>query len=160
MTTTADSPTATVFEPRGDREIVMARTFNAPRELVWRASTEADRFAQWWGPRGYSCEVREWDLRPGGRWEAVQTAPDGSTHRFWGEYLEVVAPERLVLTQRFGEYPPIVVTISLEERGGQTALSSVMRFDTPESRAGAVQSGMEWGARQSYDRLAELVETK
>ncbi|HET7464997.1 MAG TPA: SRPBCC domain-containing protein [Longimicrobium sp.] len=159
MTTTADPSAATTFELSGDREAVMTRTFAAPRELVWRAITEPAHFARWWGPRGYTCNVKEMDVRPGGRWEAEQTAPSGHVHRFRGEYLEVAPPEKLVHTQRYLEYPPLEVTITLHEHDGQTTLRSVTRFDTPESRAATLQAGMEWGARQSIDRLAELLET-
>ena len=159
MTATADTPSATTFALAGDRETVMTRTFAAPRELVWRAITEPAHFARWWGPRGYTCRVVQMDVRPGGRWEAEQTAPSGHVNRFRGEYLEVAPPERLVHTQRYLEYPPLEVTITLTEHDGQTALHSVTRFDSPESRAATLQMGMEWGARQSIDRLAELVET-
>lgn len=159
MTTTADPSAATSFALSGDRETVMTRTFAAPRALVWRAITEAGHFARWWGPRGYTCHVIEMDVRPGGRWEAEQTAPSGHVHRFWGEYVEVIPPEKLVHTQHYLEYPPLEVTITLTERDGQTTLHSITRFDTPESRAATLQAGMEWGARESIDRLAELVET-
>ncbi|HYH78932.1 MAG TPA: SRPBCC family protein [Longimicrobium sp.] len=160
MTTTAEHSAATTFTLSGDREIVMTRAFAAPRELVWRASTEAEHFANWWGPRGFANRVTEMDVRPGGRWECVQTAPDGSVHRFWGEYLEVVRPERLVHTQRYLEYPPLHVTVTFEtQAGGGTLLTSVTRFDSPEGRAGMLGAGMEWGAREAYDRLAELVAT-
>ena len=159
MSTAADPSAATTFELSGDRETVMTRTFAAPRGLVWRAITEPAHFARWWGPRGYVCHVVEMDVRPGGRWRAEQTAPSGHVHHFWGEYLEVSPPERLVHTQRYLEYPPLEVTITLTERDGQTLLHSVTRFDTPESRAGTLQAGMECGARQSMDRLDELLET-
>ncbi|HET7234582.1 MAG TPA: SRPBCC domain-containing protein [Longimicrobium sp.] len=158
-TTTADSPFATTFSPQGDREVVMTRTFRAPRELVWRAITEPRHFARWWGPRDYTCAVRELDVRPGGRWEAEQTAPNGNRFRFWGEYLEVERPELLVHTQHFMEFPPLVVTITLSEYQGQTTLTSVTRFDSPQGRTATLEMGMEWGARQSIDRLAELVES-
>jgi uncharacterized protein YndB with AHSA1/START domain len=99
------------------------------------------------------------DVRPGGRWDAEQTTPGGAVHRFWGEYLEVGAPERLVHTQHYLEFPPLVVTITLEEHDGQTTLTSVTRFDVPESRTATLRMGMEWGARQSIARLAELLAT-
>jgi len=159
MTTTAADPAATTFTLQGDREVVMTRAFAAPRALVWRAITEAGHFARWWGPREYTCTVREMDVRPGGRWEAEQSTPAGAVHRFWGEYVEVTPPARLVHTQHYLEFPPLTVTITLDERDGETTLTSVTRFDVPESRADTLGMGMEWGARQSIDRLAELVTT-
>lgn len=160
MTPTTGSPAhATTLTLAGEREIVMTRTFAAPRELVWRAVTEPRHFARWWGPRGFTCEVREMDVRPGGRWSAEQTAPDGGVYRFWGEYLEVDHPGRIVHTQRFLEFPPLHVTITLEEQGGATLLTSVTRVDSAAGRDALLASGMERGARQSYDRLAELLET-
>jgi len=160
MTTAASSPAdSTTVTLSGDREIVMSRTFAAPRELVWRAVTQPEHFARWWGPRGFTCVVTEMDVRPGGRWAADQTAPDGGVYRFWGEYLEVAPPERIVHTQRFLEFPPLHVTITLDERDGGTLLTSVTRADSAQVRDALLASGMEWGARQSYDRLAELLET-
>lgn len=157
MTATAETPSATVFELAGDLDIRMSRTFDAPRALVWRANTEAEHFARWWGPRGYTTDVREMDVRVGGRWESLQTNPAGNTYRFWGEFLEVAQPERLVFTQRFGEYPPLIVTIEFGEHEGKTTLDSTIHFDTPEARTATLKQGMEWGARESWDRLAELL---
>jgi uncharacterized protein YndB with AHSA1/START domain len=159
MTRPTASPDAAAFALSGDREIVMARTFAAPRELVWQACTQPGHFARWWGPRGFTCVVTEMDVRPGGRWGAGQTAPDGSVYHFWGEYLEVARPERIVHTQHFLDYPPLHVTVTLEERDGGTLLTSVTRVDSAQGRDALLASGMEWGARQSYDRLAELLET-
>jgi uncharacterized protein YndB with AHSA1/START domain len=155
----AADPTVTTVALAGDRQIVMTRTFAAPRELVRRAVTQPQHFARWWGPRGFTCEVREMDVRHGGRWSADQTAPDGGVYRFWGEYLEVDRPGRIVHTQRFLEFPPLHVTVTLEERDGATLLTSVTRVDSAQGRDALLASGMERGARQIYDRLAELLET-
>ena len=160
----AMSPT-TFDMPAGEPVIVMSRTFNAPRELVWRAYTEPEHVANWWGPRRYVNRVLEMDVRPGGRWRVEQRGEDGRVHRFKGVYHEVVRPERLVNTFIYeddaGTYEdrPVVETHTFDERDGRTTLTTVSRFGSLADRDGMAASGMEEGARESLDRLAELLAT-
>jgi uncharacterized protein YndB with AHSA1/START domain len=140
----------------------MTRVFQAPRELVFAACTEPRHMAQWWGPRGYALPVCEMDVRPGGTYRFVQTATDGNSYAFHGTYREVVPPERLVMTQIFDPYPTseMLVSIVLEALGDdRTRMVDTMLFDSIEARDATIASGMERGARESYDRLAELLET-
>lgn len=88
--------TTTIYSEGGD--LVYERTFDAPRELVWRANTDADLIPRWWGPRRHSTRVLDLDLRPGGKWRWVSTDESGNEFAFYGEYLEVVAPERIKWT--------------------------------------------------------------
>jgi len=97
--TSSASRAGTTFDaPAGEPVVVMRRTFDAPRALVWKACTEPEQVARWWGPRRYENTVLEMDVRPGGRWRIEQRGPDGRVHRFKGVYHEVVMPERLVNT--------------------------------------------------------------
>ena len=145
--------------PADEPIIVTTRVFDAPRELVWQACTEAKHMARWWGPRRYTNDVLEMDARPGGAWRIDQTSADGKVYRFSGEFREVVEPERLVLTFTFEgmQGPPMVETHTFEAVEGGTRLTTVSRFDSVASREGMRASGMEDGARESYERLAELL---
>jgi uncharacterized protein YndB with AHSA1/START domain len=146
----------TVTTP-SDREIVLTRVFDAPRALVFEAHTTCEHIRRWWG-RGnpLDCEI---DLRPGGRWRFVEHAPDGTDHGFRGEYREIVAPERIVQTFEYEGWPGkvSVETLVLEEHDGKTTLTVTSVFDSVEDRDGMLQSGMEAGASESMDALAELL---
>ena len=85
------------------QELTVTRTFDAPRELVWKAFTEAERLMQWWGPKGVTMRVAKMDLRPGGRFHYCYEMPNGS--EMWGLFLyrEIAAPERLVFTNAFSD---------------------------------------------------------
>jgi uncharacterized protein YndB with AHSA1/START domain len=160
MTTSTTSETT--FTQISELEFVMTRTFQAPRELVYAACTQPRHMAQWWGPRGYTMPECEMDVRSGGTYRFVHRAPDGNTYAFHGTYREVTPPERLVMTQIFDPYPmsELLVSIVLEDLGnGRTRLVDTMRFDSIESRDATLTAGMEHGARESYDRLAEHLET-
>jgi uncharacterized protein YndB with AHSA1/START domain len=137
------------------------RTFDAPRDLVWRVMNDRDAIPRWWGPRGYTTTVAEMDVRPGGRWRFVQQAPDGSVHPFKGEFREIVPPERLVLTFIY-DVPVIrdsvaVITYTLEDRGDKTKVVARTQFPDVESLEGALASGMVDGALETWDRLAEEI---
>jgi uncharacterized protein YndB with AHSA1/START domain len=142
-----------------DREIVMTRVFDAPRELVFEAYTDPEAIPQWWGPRAYTTTVEKMDVRPGGAWRFVQRGADGAEHAFNGVYRDVVPPERLVSTFEYEGLPGHVVvdTATFEERDGKTTLTTRSLFDTVEDRDGMLQSGMETGAAESMDRLAEFL---
>jgi uncharacterized protein YndB with AHSA1/START domain len=147
----------TVTTP-SDREIVMTRVFDAPRDLVFEAHTSCDHLRNWWGPRRYeiaSCEV---DFRPGGAWRIVHRA-EGEEHAFYGEYREIVRPERIVWTFEWGGMPGhgSVDTLTLEEHDGKTRLTATSVFDSVEDRDGMLTSGAEEGAAETWDRLDEYL---
>jgi uncharacterized protein YndB with AHSA1/START domain len=153
--------TLTLTTP-SDREIVMTREFDAPRELVFEAHSNCEHMANWWGPRKYTLTVCEMDFRPGGAYRFVQRGSDGEEHGFRGEFREIVAPERIVWTFEYEGMPGHVSvdTLTLEDIGaGKTKLTAHSLFDSVEDRAGMLQSGMETGAAETWDRLAELLET-
>ena len=143
-----------------DREIVMEREFDAPRDLVFEAHTSCEHMANWWGPHGYTFGACELDFRPGGKWRIVHRAPDGEEFRFFGEFRDIARPERIVWTFAFegmsGE--PAVETLTLEEHDGVTTLRATSVYDSVEARDAMLQSGMESGAAESLDRLDDYLE--
>jgi uncharacterized protein YndB with AHSA1/START domain len=144
-----------------DREIRLTRVFNAPRRLIFEAMSKPEHVARWWGPREYTTTVSAMDFRVGGAWRFVHRAADGSEFGFRGEYREIVPPERVVQTFEWEGMPGhiSVDTLTLDERDGQTTLTSTSVFTSVEDRDGMLQSGMEKGAGETYDRLEELVQT-
>jgi uncharacterized protein YndB with AHSA1/START domain len=147
---------------RGDREIVMTRAFDAPRKLVFEAFTKPELVKRWLlGPDGWSMPVCEIDLRVGGRYRYVwRRDRDGHEMGMGGVYREVVAPERVVATEKFDEawYPGEAVgTIVLVERGGKTTLTQTLLYESREARDAVLRTGMESGVARSYERMAELL---
>ena len=142
-----------------EREIVMTRVFNAPRELVFRAHVEPALVAQWWGLRSNTTIVDRLEARPGGAWRFVQRRADGSEEGFRGEFREIVPPERFTWTFEWEGMPGHVglETYVFEEHDGQTTLTATSYFNTLEERDGVIASGMEGGANESGDRLEELL---
>lgn len=132
-----------------DLEIRMTRIFDAPRELVFAAHSQAEHVRHWWG-RGNPLDV-EMDFRVGGHYRFVEHAGT-ERHAFRGEYREIVVPERIVQTFEYEGMPGqiAVETLQLEERDGKTLVTSTTRFDTTQQRDGMLQSGMEAGANESY----------
>jgi uncharacterized protein YndB with AHSA1/START domain len=146
--------------PVGEPLIIQTRVLDAPRPLVWEAMTKPEHVARWWGPRALSIKVERLDVRPGGSWRIVQTSPDGRSFTFHGEYRDVIVPERIVQTFGMeGMYDGrfIVETMTLEDLGGRTRHKVVSRFDSVADRDGMIASGMEAGARESMERLDELL---
>lgn len=141
-----------------DREILMTRVFNAPRNLVWDAFTKPELLKRWFGPRGWSLEVCQVDLKVGGTWRYVVRGPDGTNMGMRGVYREIVPPDRLVFTEAFDDYPgdSLVTTVLVEDRGSTTMIATLL-YSSQEIRDLVIKSGMEHGAAESYDRLAELL---
>jgi uncharacterized protein YndB with AHSA1/START domain len=150
----------TVTTP-SDREIVLTRVFDAPRELVFEAHTSCEHMSRWWGPRRYEVASCEIDFRPGGKWRVVHRSADGAEeHGFRGEFREIVPPERIVWTFEYEGAPGhiSVETLTLEEQGGKTTLTATAVYDTIEARDAVLQSGMTEGAAETWDRLSEYLE--
>jgi uncharacterized protein YndB with AHSA1/START domain len=157
----ANSDSFKVTTPSDD-EIRLTRLFDAPRALVFDAMTKPEHVKQWWGRlgEGYSVPVCEIDLRPGGAWRFVNRHPKGEAV-FYGEYVEVVRPDRLVFTEIFADFPdsPSVVTSVFTEEDGKTRLTATVRYPSKDVRDMVMATGMARGAGISYDRLEELVAT-
>ncbi len=145
--------------PPDEPIIVIRRVFDAPRRRVWEACTRPEHLVRWWGPRGSTLTVCNVDLRIDGTWRFVVRLPDGSEHGFGGEYREIVPQERIVQTYRYDGYPEAVAveTFELTEADGRTVATTTVRHASITNRDGHVLSGMEEGASQSWQRLAEEV---
>ena len=151
--------TTTIYSDGGD--LTFERTFDAPRDLVWKAFTDPTLVPRWWGPHGTTTKVAEMDVRPGGAWRYVSSAPDRDDVTFYGEYLEVDPPKGFKWTFMFdvdGVGPmggP--ETFTLEEVDGRTKVTSVGHMGSTEAIEGALASGMVGGALETWDRLAALL---
>jgi uncharacterized protein YndB with AHSA1/START domain len=146
----------------GKQEILITREFDAPRELVFKAFTDPQLIPQWWGPRSLSTEVDKMDLRPGGQWRYINRDAQGNEYAFHGVYHEVLAPQRIIDTFEFEGLPETghvtLETLKLEALpGGSTRLITQSVFQSVADRDGMLQSGMEEGVNETYDRLAELL---
>ncbi|MEX1170571.1 MAG: SRPBCC family protein [Chloroflexota bacterium] len=144
-----------------EREVRTTRAFDAPRNLVFDAWTKPELLKRWYGPRGWSLLVCKIDLRIGGEFRLVSTRPDGKEIGQRGVYREIVAPTRLVNTEWWEDWNPgeSVVTTLFEEAEGRTTLTSTILFPSKEVRDVVVESGLQDGAAETYDRLAELLAT-
>ena len=158
-----------------DRQLVITRVFDAPRDLVWKAWTEPDRLALWWGPKGFKLIVAGLDLRPGGVFHYGMRTANGQ--EMWGKfvYVEVVAPERIVLISSFSDaagnitrHPmsaawPLEVmnTLTLTEHDGKTTL--ILRGGphnaTAEERKTFedAKTNVQMGFKGTFDQLDEYL---
>jgi uncharacterized protein YndB with AHSA1/START domain len=149
--------TLTVSTPT-DREIVLTRVFDAPRELVFDAFTQPELLKRWLGPRGWSLGVCEVNLRVGGGFRFILNSPEGRAMGMRGTWLEVSPPGRTVHIESFDDYPgESEVTAVFTEHDGKTTLTATVAYPTRAVRDIVLESGMEHGAAESYDKLAELL---
>lgn len=142
----------------GERDVRVERIFAASRERVWRALTDPEQLAQWWG-RGNKLVVEKYDLRRGGHWRFVEHSPEGR-HGFEGRFSEIEPPTKIVQTFEWDGMPghACVETMTLEDLGdGRTKLVTVSLFMTVEARDGMMQSGAESGMNQSYEALDRVL---
>jgi uncharacterized protein YndB with AHSA1/START domain len=140
--------------PTKDRELVITRVFDAPRELVWKAWTEKEHLVHWSCPHGFTIIDCDGDPRPGGFWRSGMRSPQGVEHWNGGTYCEVKEPERIVFTFAWdqedgGSGLETLVTVTLAEEGGKTRMTFRQGlFESKESRDG---HGGGWG--QSFEKL-------
>jgi uncharacterized protein YndB with AHSA1/START domain len=146
-----------------DREIAMTRVFDAPRELVFDCFTKPELLKRGGlGPRAWKLTECAIDLRVGGAWRFVTTKNTGEVMAWGGVFLEIVAPERIVQTERFedswyaGEGRNTMIFV---ESGGKTTMTITCLYDSKEIRDSVLKSPMEGGVSTSYDRLAEMLPT-
>ena len=145
---------------RPNLTITIARDFDAPLEVVWRALTEPALLAQWWGQPGSPMSVDKHDLRVGGEWRFVERDAAGNEYAFRGVFREIEPSRRIVQTF---EYEPmaghvILETMTLTESDSRTTLTAIEQFDSIEDLEGMYQSGMEDGTEKSYNQLAALLQ--
>jgi uncharacterized protein YndB with AHSA1/START domain len=151
---------------RAGETLVITRTFNAPRELVWKAWTDPERLKCWWGPQGFTSPAARTDLRAGGSYLYAMRSPEGQDFWSTGVYREVVAPERIVATDSFadaegnvvpashygmtGDWPlELTVTVTFEALDGKTRLT--LRHEGFPDRENREMAGAGWN--QSFDKL-------
>lgn len=140
------------------REIISTRLLNAPREQVFKAFTDPNRLAQWWGPKGFTNDFHEFDPRPGGRWRFTMRGPDGTHYELAKDFIEVAEPERIVY-QNLQQGHRFQMTMIFTDRAGQTELTWRMLFD-PDSDYDKVKALVAEANEQNFDRLeAHLANT-
>jgi uncharacterized protein YndB with AHSA1/START domain len=149
-------------KPLAEREITITRTFDAPRALVFKAWTDPKHLAQWWGPKGFTNPVCEFDARAGGALRIHMRGPDGNVYPMKGVIQELVAPERLVFTNiavdaAGNHLLEGLTTVTFAEEGGKTTMTLHTRAVAVAEKAVAYLQGMEMGWTQSIDRLETLV---
>ncbi|MDB5309464.1 MAG: hypothetical protein JWO38_3666 [Gemmataceae bacterium] len=142
-----------------DREIVITRVIDAPRDLVFSAWTDPEHVSRWWGPRGFTTTTSRMDVSPGGVWRFVMHGPDGRDYQNKIVFSEVVKPERLVYAHGGddeGEPVNFHVTVTFEDQAGKTKLTMRSLFPSAEERDRVVREyGAVEGGNQTLARLAE-----
>ncbi len=157
----SQNKTTITAEP-GKQELFIIREFNAPRELVFKAFTDPELYVQWLGPRGYTMKLETFEPVSGGKWRYTHE-DNGVEYGFHGVFHEVTAPERIIQTFEFEGLPEAghatLETALFEELpGGRTKITSQSVFKSVEDRDGMIQSGMEKGVVDGYERLDETLE--
>ena len=150
------------------RTLVITRTLNAPRELVWKMFSDPYHLAQWWGPKGFTNRVEKLDFRTGGSWVHVMIGPDGRELPTDNVILEVKEPERIAYRnaptdpEMFGDNPPpaFTKTLTFQEDQGKTILTLVCSFDTDAHREAVVRRGFVLGTNESFDKLEAHLATQ
>jgi uncharacterized protein YndB with AHSA1/START domain len=145
-----------------DRDIIITRVVEAPRELVWQAWTEPERIKQWWGPFGFTTTIDEMDVAPGGVWRFTMHGPDGVDYKNKIVYQEIVPPQMLIY-QHSGvdetEHIHFQATVTFKDLGGRTEVMPQTVFESVEERDRVVEEvGAIEGGKQTLARLAEYVE--
>ena len=143
-----------------DREIIVTRLLDAPRELVFAAFTEREHIEQWWAPKG--AEIHEMDVKPGGTWRYSQPTQNGSLNPFKVKFIELDRPTRLVYdygVDAANAPEPVRTTVIFEEEGGKTKVTLQLMFATAVERKQAVKYGAIVGAMQALEELADYLAT-
>ena len=153
------SATSFVAEP-GRQEIVITRAYDAPRARVFEVLTDPAMQPRWWGPRDPAITVIAMDVRPGGLWRFVGRDAGGNEYGFHGYYHLVEPPSRLVQTFEYEGTPGHVSleTFTLEDLDGRTLLTDQTVYQSVADRDAMTEADMEMSAKETMDRLAELVE--
>lgn len=156
---------ATITTDKDARTLTMERTFDAPRELVFRAWSSAEHLQQWFGPKGWTTPVCNVDFREGGRWHYCFRSPEGEESWGLAHYREIVTPERIVYVDTFADAdgnrlegtPEMVISIAFAEAGGKTTVTATTEFASVEDLEATVGMGMVEGMGETWDRLAEYL---
>jgi uncharacterized protein YndB with AHSA1/START domain len=149
----------TQYATPNDNEVVVTRVFAAPRRLVFDAYTTPRHLRQWLlGPEGWTMTVCEIEQRPGGAWRYTWRKANGTEMTLWGEVREFVPPERLVMTENWGdEWPESLNTVVFTESNGHTTITLTITYPDKAARDAAMATGMEDGMEVSFARLDQLL---
>ena len=143
-----------------DREIMISRAIDAPRELVFEAFTEVRHLSQWWGPEGFTTTTRAFEFRVGGEWDFVMHGPDGTDYQDWITWTDIAPPERIALLhgESRGDPNAFESVITFAADGGATRIEMRTVFPTKELRDEAVEKyrAIE-GGQQTLNHLAAYV---
>jgi len=147
-----------------EKELTITRIFNAPRELVWKAWTEQKHIEKWWGPKGFTNPVCEWDANTGGKIDIHMKGPDGNIYPMNGTFEEITKPEKIVFTSvALGENGKhlfdVLNTITFTKEGDKTKLTLHFIFSNIIPEAEKNIAGADMGWNMSLDKLVELLKT-
>jgi uncharacterized protein YndB with AHSA1/START domain len=137
----------------GEREIVITRVFDAPRDLVFDAWTQKEHLSKWWGPRGFTTTFQKFDMKPGGTWQFIMHGPDGVDFPNTNVFVEIVKPERIVIKHTV--FPHYLATTIFENLDGKTKLTYRTVFEENAATFEKVKTYAAPGAEQMMDRLEE-----
>ena len=145
--------------PAGVPFIDVTREFDAPRDLVFRAYSDPDLLVQWMGPRKYKIDLESWEPRDGGTWRYVHTDDQGNSFGFHGVFHGDQTADGMLQTFEFEGWPGHVSLekLTFEDRDGKTVVHTHSVYQTVEARDGMIESGMEEGMNDGFDRLDELL---
>src|SRR3990172_7502857 len=150
----------TIAAEPGKQELFIRREFDAPRELVFKAHTDPKLFVQWLGPHGYEMTLESFEPVSGGKYRYTHKDKDGNEFGFHGTFHEI-SLERMIQTFEFEGFPGHVSldSMTLEELpGDRTKITVQSVFQSVSDRDGIIQSGMERGVTEGYERLDEIFE--
>jgi len=139
-----------------DRELIITRLLNAPRELVWDVFTTPEHIKNWWGPNGFTNTIDKMDVKPGGEWEFIMHGPDGTDYKNKSIYKEIIRPERIVFEHVSG--PKFIATITFTAEGNKTHLKWHMLFESAEQFQQVVKTfKADEGLKQNIVKLEEYL---
>jgi len=139
-----------------DRELIITRLLNAPRELVWDVFTKPEHIKNWWGPNGFTNTIDKMDVKPGGEWEFVMHGPDGTDYKNKSIYKEIIRPERIVFEHVSG--PKFITIITFTAEGNKTYLKWHMLFESAEQFQQVVKTfKADEGLKQNIVKLEEYL---
>jgi uncharacterized protein YndB with AHSA1/START domain len=141
-------------------EVIVTEIYDAPREKVWKALTDPKYIPEWWGPRNLTTKVDKQELKEGGAWRYIQHDKAGKEFAFRGVYQTVKKPQEVSFTFEWEAMPGHVLTqtMVLEEKGKQTKAVTSIDFPSGDDMKGMLDTGMEVGTREGYERMTEILE--
>lgn len=154
------------------RELIIERTFDAPRDVLFKAFSDSEQLASWWGPRGWETENHQYEFKPNGVWHYCMRCVDEDQGEFfgyesWGRgvYQEILVPEKIVYTDVFSDQegnrveglPEILITMDFIEDGGKTKLISRSQFESEEALQQVLEMGMIEGVNSQYECLDDFL---